>query len=133
MQLQLDDSNIKFDLKAKESDKRPTEEVVKARGMEVQKLIQIWYQLMVSNGILNRRFEDEEGKLAVFQWVVPKKHRKEILCHMHDGPLEAHLKESKTLQKLKERFYRLGHTADVLACCRSCDPCSQRKTPIPKP
>ena len=34
-QLQLDDSSIKFVLEAKESDKRPTEEVVTAKGMEV--------------------------------------------------------------------------------------------------
>ena len=72
-QLQLDDYSIKFVLEAKESDKRPTEDVVKAKGMEVQKLMQIWDQLVVSNGILTRRFEDKEGKSAVYQWVVPKK------------------------------------------------------------
>ena len=132
-QLQLDDSSIKFVLEAKESDKRPTEEVVKAKGIEVRKLIQIWDQLVVSNGLLKRRFEDEEGKSAVYQWVVPKKHRREILHHLHDGPLGAHLGENKTLQKLKERFYWPGHTADVREWCRSCDPCSQRKTPNPKP
>ena len=132
-QLQLDDSSIKFVLEAKESDKRPTKEVVKAKGMEVRKLIQIWDQLVVSNGILKRCFEDKERKSAVYQWVVPKKQRREILRHLHDGPLGAHLGENKTLQKLKERFFWPGHTADVREWCRSCDPCSQRKTPNPKP
>ena len=41
----------------------------------------------------------------MFQWVVPKQQRKEILHHLHGGPMGAHLGESKTLQKLKERFY----------------------------
>ena len=88
---------------------------------------------MVSNGVLTRRFEDEEGKTAVYQWVVPRKQRKDILHHLHDGPLGAHLGENKTLQKLKERFYWPGHTADVREWCRLCEPCAQRKTPNPKP
>ena len=59
--------------------------------------------------------------------------RGEILHHLHDGPLGAHLGEKKIKQKLKERFYWPGHAADVRNWCRSCEPCAQRKTPIPKP
>ena len=92
-QLQLDDSDIKFILEVKESDTRPVDDIVKARSTEVRKLIQIWDQLVVSNGVLKRRFEDDEGKTEVCQWVVPKKQRKEILHHLHDGPLGAHLGE----------------------------------------
>lgn len=40
-QLQLDDSSIKFVLEAKESDKQPSD-VIKAKGTEVQNLVQIW-------------------------------------------------------------------------------------------
>ena len=69
----------------------------------------------------------------MFQWVVPKQQRKEILHHLHGGPMGAHLGESKTLQKLKERFYWPGHTANVQEWCRSCEPCAQRKMPNPKP
>ena len=63
--------------------------------------MQIWDQLVMSNGILKRRFEGEKGKTVMFQWVVPKQQRKEILHHLHGGPMGAHLGESKTLQKLK--------------------------------
>ena len=132
-QLQLDDSDIKFVLEAKESDTRPADDVVKAKSTEVRKLVQIWDQLVVANGVLKRRFEDEEGQTEVCQWVVPKKQRKEILHHLHDGPLGAHLGEKKILQKLKERFYWPGHATDVRNWCHSCEPCAQRKTPIPKP
>ena len=85
------------------------------------------------SGVLKRRFEDEKGKAVMFQWVVPKQQRKEILHHLHGGPMGAHLGESKTLQKLKERFYWPGHTADVQEWCHSCEPCAQRKMPNPKP
>ena len=65
----------------------------------------------------------------MFQWVVPKQQRKEILHHLHGGPMGAHLGESKTL---KERFYWPGHTADVQEWCHCCEPCAQRKMPNPK-
>jgi hypothetical protein len=112
-QLQLDDPDIKFIVEAKEYDQRPADNIVKAKSIEVRKLVQIWDQLVVSNGVLKRCFEDDEGKTAVCQWVVPKKHRKEILHRLHDGPLGAHLGEKKILQKLKERFYWPGYAADV--------------------
>ena len=132
-QLQLDDPSLKFVLDAKESNQRPSEEAVKAKGPDVWKLVQIWDQLVMSSGVLKRRFEDEKGKTVILQWVVPKQQRKEILHHLHGGPIGAHLGESKTLQKLKERFYWPGHTADVQEWCRSCEPCAQRKMPNPKP
>ena len=96
-QLQLDDSDIKFVLEAKESDTRPADDVFKAKSTEVRKLVQIWDQLVVANGVLKRRFEDEEGQTEVCQWVIPKKQRKEILHHLHNGPLGAHLGEKKIL------------------------------------
>ena len=65
--------------------------------------------------------------------MVPKKQRKEILHHLHDGPLGAHLGENKTLEKLRERFYWPGHAADVKEWCSSCKLCGQRKMPNPKP
>ena len=55
----------------------------------------------MSNGVLKRQFEGVKGKTVMFQWVVSKQQRKEILHHLHGGPMGAHLGESKTLQKLK--------------------------------
>ena len=88
-QLQLDDPNLKFVLEAKESNQQPLEEAVKAKGPDVRKLVQISDQLVMSNGVLKCRFEDEKGKAVMFQWVVPKQQRKEILHHLHGGPVEA--------------------------------------------
>ena len=67
------------------------------------------------------------------QWVVPRKQTKEILHHLHDGPLVAHLGEGKTLQKLKGSTGQ-GQVTQLMfeEWCRSCEPCAQRKTPNPK-
>ena len=122
----------RLQLQAKESDQRPSDEAVKAQSQEVRKLVQIWDQLIVSKGVLKRQFRSNDGTV-VYQWVVPKQQREEILHHLHDGPLGAHLGERKTLQKLKARFYWPGYTADTKEWCRSCEPCAQRKAPNPKP
>ena len=104
-----------FFLDVKQSNQHPSEEAVKAKGHDVRKLhvVQMWDQLVMSSGLLKLRFKDKDGKTAMLQWVVPKQQRKEILYHLHGGPMGAHLGESKTLQKLKERFYWPEHTVDV--------------------
>ena len=62
----------------------------------------LWDQLVISSGVLTCQFENKDGGSILYQWVVPKKQRKEILYHLHDEPLGAHLGENKTLEKLKE-------------------------------
>ena len=132
-ELQKGDPNLKFVLEAIETGERPTADAIKSQGREAHQLLQLWDQLVVSGGVLTRRFEDKDGGNILYQWVVPKKQRDEILHHLHDGPLGAHLGENKTLQKLRERFYWPGYSADVKEWCRSCKLCGQRKMPNPKP
>lgn len=50
---------------------------------------------------------------------------------MHGGPTGAHLREAKTLGKLRERFYWPGHAEDV-KWCSTCELCEQRKHPTPR-
>ena len=88
--------------------------------------------MVVSSGVLTHQFEDKDGGNTLFQWVVLKKHSKEILHHLHDGPLGAHLGENKTLEK-RERFRWPEHAADVKEWCSSWKLCCQRKMPNPKP
>ena len=133
-QLQEDDPEIKFVLEAKESGQRPTGDVLKSKGPAVvHKLIQIWDQLEVSDGVLVQRYEDAEGRRSYSQSVIPRQQRKEILHQLHSGPLGGHLGEIKTLHKLKERYCWPGHDTDVKDWCRTCDPCAQRKAPNPRP
>lgn len=132
-QLQKDDPDLKFVLEVRETGQRPTADAVKSQSREAHQLVQLWDQLVISSGVLTHRFENKDGGSILYQWVVPKKQRKEILHHLHDGPLGAHLGENKTLEKLRERFYWPRHAADVKEWCSSCKLCGQRKMPNPKP
>lgn len=77
------------------------------------RLLQIWEQLMVCDGVLCRRFEAPDGSSAVAQIVVPSALHEEVLSDLHEGVLGGHLGIDKTLTRLKERFYWPGHHNDV--------------------
>lgn len=57
------------------------------------------------SAVLTRWFKNKDGGNILYQWVVPKKQRKKILHHLHDGPLGAHLGEDKTLEKLRGKLH----------------------------
>ena len=127
---QRSDPNIAFILKAKESNTRPSADETKAQSWEVRKMLQQGDRMEVRDGILARKFEQDEGR-SLHQWIVPHGLRQEILRHLHGGPMGTHLGETKTLGKLRERYYWPGHAGDVKEWCRLCEFCSQRKNPTP--
>lgn len=60
--------------------------------------------------------------------------RKEVhvLADLHKGAVGGHFGIKKTLARLKQRFYWLGHHNDVQDWCASCGTCTARKQPSPK-
>ena len=60
-------------------------------------LLQLLDQLVVFSAVLTRWFKNKDRGNILYQWVVPKKQRKKILHHLHDGPLGAHLGEEIAL------------------------------------
>ncbi|GFU61544.1 retrovirus-related Pol polyprotein from transposon 412 [Trichonephila clavipes] len=48
---------------------------------------------------------------------------------LHGSPTGGHFSVMKTLQKVRERFYRDNVRSDVEKRCRTCDPCAARKGP----
>ena len=151
--LQLADPSIGFVFRAKETDECPNSDVIKGESLTVQRLIQLWPRLVVVNGILWRLYEDVVTNQEWKQLVVPQVLREEVMGELHGGvmsghlgesktlqklkrrfywPMSGHLGESKTLQKLKRRFYWPGHSLDIKTWCQTCSTCASRKTAIPK-
>uniref|UniRef100_A0A1X7TU19 Integrase zinc-binding domain-containing protein n=1 Tax=Amphimedon queenslandica TaxID=400682 RepID=A0A1X7TU19_AMPQE len=67
------------------------------------------------------------------QLVVPSSLQSKVLEHVHGGSVGGHLGQSKSLEKLKSRFYWPGHYNDVMMWCSTCSICLPRKSPAPKP
>ena len=87
---------------------------------------------MIRDGVLFRKWESPDGSKVVYQLVMPKSERDNVLRDLHEGAAGCHLGEYKVLEKLKERFYWPGHARDVKSWCKTCSACAQRKHPAPK-
>ena len=77
---------------------------------------------------------DDEGLLTCVyvrhgqehrQVVVPKSQVEEILTLSHDDPASGHLGVTKTLEKLRSRFYWSSMFRDVKAWVATCKPCAR--------
>ena len=94
----------------------------------------LWAQsshLMLQDGVLYRRWEDVPGKglNKHLQFVLPKALVKTILQECHDSPSDSHLGMTKTLEKIRSRFYWPGQRKDVEDWCKGCEMCASRKSP----
>ena len=83
----------------------------------------------IQNGVLCRKFRESRGAPPITQIVLPSSLKSKVLSHLHSG----HLGVSKTLEKVKERFYWPNYIADVKCLVRECDQCQRRNPPNPMP
>ena len=129
---QLDDPSVGFVLHALELNEKPESKTLQSQNREVRRLIQLWNQLELHNGLLYCNYESVDGDHGHSQLVVPTVYRNDILQTLHAGVAGGHLGQDKTLSRLKERFYWPGHWSDVHHWCSTCATCASRKTPSPK-
>ena len=96
-----------------------------------RKLVQIWDQLILRDGLLWKYFEDVRGTGGVYQLVVSLSLKEVVLKRVHEGVAGGHFGVEKLLGKLKERFYWPGHYNDIHYWCSTCSDCVARKTSGP--
>ena len=129
---QLADSIMGMILRGKEAGLKPTIDG-KCMSRATRRLLQIWDQLTVCDGVLCRRFEATDGRSYVIQLLVPRSLREEVLTDLHEGVLGGHLGVDKTLARVQERFYWPGYHDDVRDWCSRCASCAARKNPTSMP
>ena len=131
--LQESDEALHILLQAKEAGERPPRGALQHCSVEDQRLLQLWDQLVVENGVLYRQYTSgNHPQSAILQFVVPRAARKEILEQIHGGDTGGHLGVDKTVHKLKERYYWPGHWNDVQLFCKTCTTCNTRKGSTPR-
>eukprot|EP00731_Ephydatia_muelleri_P026537 Em0018g637a len=97
----------------------------------------LWAQssyLVLQNGVLYRRWEDVpcKGLHRRLQLVLPPTLVPVLLEALHSSIRGGHFGTSKTLAKVRERFYWVGQRKDVAAWCSGCLSCASRKPPPAK-
>ena len=132
-QLQLADATLAPLQQGKEVGFKPGPECFAATSKSVRRLLQLWDQLVVHQGILCRRLKPIGNFPERPQTVIPEALQEDVLCNLHKGTMGGHLGTDKTLGRLKERFYWPGYYNDVREWCHNCATCAQRKSPTTKP
>ena len=126
---QSEDQNISRVIRFKlEGQGQPDNSVLSTESPEVKILCSQWPMLEIQHGMLYRKWESEGPHAKpVLQFVVPSLMRQEILTHLHNHRTSGHLGISKTLGKIKQRFYWPGFKKDIIRWCQKCKVCNSHK------
>ncbi|XP_039453944.1 LOW QUALITY PROTEIN: uncharacterized protein LOC120432803 [Oreochromis aureus] len=81
------------------------------------------------NGLLYRRWQAPGGHREVFQLLVPQQLRSRVLQLVHGAAGAGHFGVTKTLRRLRSRFYWPGCRQDVELHVHRCDACTAQKGP----
>ncbi len=106
---------------------KPTWRQVSGKSQAVKTLWGQWARLSIEDGVLYRRWEDDERGDVKWQVVVPREKREEVLRQLHDSPAAGHMGGYRTTERVKQSFYWVGIRRDVRQHCRRCDPCTAMK------
>ena len=83
-------------------------------------------RLFLRDGLVFRRWEHEvTGEEIYHQICLPESVVSQVLCALHNNPSAGHLGVSKTLEKVRSRFYWHGMREDVEMHVRRCVPCAE--------
>ncbi|GFT70886.1 retrovirus-related Pol polyprotein from transposon 412 [Trichonephila clavipes] len=125
---QLADPEIKPIIEFKESsDEKPSWQDIASFRPITKRYWALCDSLHLRNGVLYRKWESDDGKMFKWQLILSKTRVSTVLEELHGSPTGGHFGVTKTLQKVRERFYWNNVRSDVEKCCRLCDPCAARK------
>ena len=94
----------------------------------VRSLCAMWASLQVEEGILYRKWTPKyTSRREVLQLVAPPELREEIFGHVHESSVGGHLGVTKTLEKIRVRYYWPGCKSDIRRWCSQCNTCAQVK------
>ena len=116
-----------------QENKRPGFNVISSEGYALKSLLNQFSCLELHDNLLVQRQENvDKDNVVIYQVIVPRKARRSILYACHDMKTSGHLGVSKTVSKIKQKFYWPGLQSDVRSYIAGCETCSKRKGPIPR-
>ena len=95
----------------------------------VWKLWNLFNELTIRHGILCRKHQNIKTSQKICQQVNPPPLVEDILHSLHFDHTSAHLGVTKTLEKVRSRFYWPGCKRDVELFVASCFLCQKRNSP----
>ncbi|KAJ8936960.1 hypothetical protein NQ318_015622 [Aromia moschata] len=126
---QKKDSDLKLIRNWVKNGVRPTWQEVSRYGTTIKGYWAQWNSLCLRDGLLHRKWESPDGVSAVYQLVLPKARIHQVLEELHSSPSGGHFGVTRTLARVRDRFYWVNCRRDVEEWCKRCDLCSAKKGP----
>jgi hypothetical protein len=103
----------------------------KQANIELQVLWNQRHSLKLIDGVLYRQWKDlpNGGVHAKLQLVIPRHLVSDVMSQLHDSPTGGHMGATKTLEKVRQRFYWVKQRSTVEEWCKKCHLCNSRKSP----
>jgi hypothetical protein len=121
---QLNDQDIGLILEEVETRQHPEWKEITDRSLTYKSYWTQWETLAMNNCILQRQWESANGQSEIAQIVLPRSRVKDVLTELHGEPSGGHLGVSKTVGKVRQRYYWLQPRNNVEKWCRQCDTCA---------
>lgn len=83
-----------------------------------------WELLVVSDGVVYRRWYGKDGRPDALQLLVPAALRQDFLQRAHSGMCGGHLGVRRTLDQVQRRAFWFGWRRDVRRFCKQCPNCN---------
>jgi hypothetical protein len=131
-EVQMNDPILSKIIEWKQLGERPPWKDLSAEGQEVKSYWCLWPLLHLKEGVLCKRWEEDDAGRVSWQMIIPRSLRAEVCKMAHDHPTAGHLGEHKTFYNVKKRFFWSGYRKDVEHWCRTCEKCAARKDPTRK-
>lgn len=114
------------------SREKPTWPTVASHSESTKMYWAQWSSLRLRDGVAYQLWETATGDSTIWQLLLPKVLRSEALYQLHNITTLGHLGISKTLGRVRERYYWIVCRQDVQHWCRNCDICASRNGPQKK-
>ncbi|GBM10397.1 hypothetical protein AVEN_182440-1 [Araneus ventricosus] len=111
-QLEDPDTRPILEKKLKLAD-RPSRQEVTPESTATKRYWALWDSLHLKDGVLYRKWENDDESSCRFQLILPKGRIQEVLQETHDSASGGHFGIMKTLRRIRERFYWDRLRADV--------------------
>jgi hypothetical protein len=111
-----------------EGTRKPSKQELLEYSAAVRALCSFWSQLKIEDGILYREWRaDYANGEVISQMIVPLKLRREMFYNLHESKVGGHMGITKTVQKVRARYYWPGCKSDLQRWCQECSTCAQIK------
>ena len=123
----MKDPDIKRVIEYKESNSKPEWQDISQLSTTFKYYWARWDVLYLRAGVLYRKWETFDGAKFDWQLVLAEQFRRFVFKQLHETPTSGHLGITKTLSKLRSRFFWCSMRKDVTHWCHVCNKCASRK------